>query len=70
MGMIAGGIAGLAATLTGHFLAKQVFKFDYSMTPLPTMIGLIAGTVFISLIGLLASNKVLSQPPIDTFRQS
>jgi putative ABC transport system permease protein len=70
MGMIAGGIAGLAATLTGHFLAKQVFKFDYTMTPLPAIIGLVAGTVFISLIGLLASNKVLSQPPIDTFRQS
>ena len=70
MGMIAGGIAGLAATLTGHFLAKEVFKFDYTMTPLPVIIGLVAGTVFISLIGLLASNKVLSQPPIDTFRQS
>ena len=70
MGMIAGGIAGLAATLTGHFLAKEVFKFDYTMTPLPVIIGLVAGTAFISLIGLLASNKVLSQPPIDTFRKS
>ena len=69
MGMIAGTIAGIAAMLTGHFLAREVFKFDYSMTPVPIIVGVIAGTLFISLIGLLASNKVLSQPPIDTFRQ-
>ena len=70
MGMIAGSIAGLAAMLTGHFLAKEVFKFDYAFTPVPVIIGLVAGTVFISLIGLFGTNKVLSQPPIDTFRQT
>lgn len=70
MGMIAGGIAGLAAMLTAHFLAQEVFKFEYAFTPVPVMIGLIAGTIFISVIGLLGTNKVLSQPPIDTFRQS
>ncbi|MBI1424689.1 MAG: FtsX-like permease family protein [Gammaproteobacteria bacterium] len=69
MGMIAGGIAGIAATLTSHFLAKEVFKFDYTMTPMPALIGMLVGVVFITLIGLLASNKVLSQPPITTFRQ-
>ncbi|MEJ2390155.1 MAG: FtsX-like permease family protein, partial [Gammaproteobacteria bacterium] len=70
MGMLAGGIAGIAAMLTGHVLAQHVFKFEYSMTLTPVIVGLIVGTVFISLIGLLASNKVLSKPPIDTFRQS
>lgn len=70
MGMIAGGVGGLAAVFTAHLLAQKVFKFDYVMTPLPVLIGLLAGTVFISFIGLLVSNKVLSQPPIDTFRQS
>lgn len=70
MGMLAGTIAGVAATLTGHVLARQVFKFDYSMTLLPTLAGLVIGTVFVSLIGLLASNKVLSKPPIETLRQA
>ncbi len=70
MGMIAGTIAGIAATLTGHVLARQVFKFDYTMTPIPIVVGMLVGTLFISVIGLLASNKVLSQPPITTFRQS
>jgi len=70
MGMIAGTIAGIAATLTGHVLARQVFKFDYTITPIPMVVGMLTGTLFISLIGLLASNKVLSQPPIATFRQS
>lgn len=70
MGMIAGAIAGIAATLTGRELARQVFKFDYTMTPTPIIVGMVVGAVFISLIGLLASNKVLSQPPIDTFRQN
>jgi len=69
MGLIAGVIAGVAATLTGQWLAQKVFKFEYSFTPMPIFIGLAIGLVFISLIGLLASNRVLSQSPIDTFRE-
>ena len=70
MGLIAGAIAGFAAVLTGHVLATEVFKFEYAMNFMPVLIGMLIGIVFVSLIGMLASNKVLSQPPITTFRQT
>lgn len=70
MGMIAGAIAGLAAVITAHFLASGVFNFDYTMSAVPVLVGLVAGGVLISVIGLLGTSKVLAQPPIDTFRRS
>lgn len=70
MGLISGSIAGIAAVLIGHVLAREVFKFEYAMSLLPVLIGMLAGTFFVSLIGMFASNRVLSQPPIDTFRQT
>ncbi len=70
LGGIAGGIAGFAASMTGTILAKQVFKFEYSFSITPVFIGIISGAVAITIIGLLSTNKVLSQPPIDTFRQT
>jgi len=70
MGAIAGGIAGIAASLTGFILAREVFKFDYTVSPAPALIGIVAGMLVISIIGLLSTNKVLSQPPIDTFRRT
>jgi putative ABC transport system permease protein len=68
LGAIAGGIAGIAATITGKVLAEQVFKFDYAFSFTPILTGTVSGAVIIAIIGLLGTNKVLSQPPIDTFR--
>ncbi len=70
LGGISGGIAGFAASMTGMILAKQVFKFEYGFSITPILIGIIGGAIAITIIGLLSTNKVLSQPPIDTFRQT
>jgi len=70
LGGIAGGIAGFAASMTGMILAQQVFKFEYSFSLAPIGIGIISGAIAITIIGLISTNKVLSQPPIDTFRQT
>ena len=70
LGAIAGAIAGIAATMTGFIIAREVFKFEYTISANPTLIGVVAGILFISFIGFLGTNKVLSQPPIDTFRQT
>ncbi|VAW93990.1 ABC transporter, fused permease protein [hydrothermal vent metagenome] len=68
LGGISGGIAGFAASMTGMILAEQVFKFKYVFSFGPVFIGIIGGAVAITIIGLLSTNKVLSKPPIDTFR--
>ena len=70
LGGIAGAIAGLMASITGMVLAQQVFKFDYAFSFSTVFIGAVSGAIAISIIGLLSTNKVLSQPPIDTFRQT
>jgi len=70
LGAIAGGIAGIAASVTGKVLAEQVFKFDYAFSFMPVLTGTLSGAIVIAIIGLLGTNKVLSQPPIDTFRQA
>ena len=70
LGAISGGIAGFAASMTGMILAKQVFKFEYAFSIGPIFIGIIGGAIAITIIGLLSTNKVLSQPPMDTFRKT
>jgi len=70
LGGIAGGIAGLAASVTGMVLAEQVFKFEYTFSLLPVLTGTVSGAILIAVIGLLGTNKILSQPPVDTFRNT
>ena len=70
LGLVAGGIAGIAASLTGWVLAEKVFKFDYTVSLSPILIGMLAGAVTISLIGWFGTQRVLKQPPIDTFRRA
>lgn len=70
LGAVAGSIAGIAATITGFILAREVFKFEYTISAVPILVGTIAGILLIGIIGLLNTNKVLSQPPIDTFRHT
>lgn len=70
LGLVAGAIAGIAATLTGDILAEKVFKFTFSLSIWPTVYGMLAGMLVISAIGLIGTYKVLMQPPIDTFRRA
>ena len=70
LGLVAGGIAGIAATITGYILALKVFKFPFTLTVTPTLTGMLAGMVVISLIGYIGTHKVLRQPPVDTFRRT
>lgn len=70
LGAIAGGIAGLAAAITGKVLAEQVFKFSYDFSLAPILYGSLSGALAIAFIGFLGTNRVLSQPPITTFRHA
>ena len=70
LGLVAGGIAGIAATITGYILALKVFKFPFTLTLTPTLTGMLAGMLVISLIGYIGTHKVLRQPPVDTFRRT
>jgi putative ABC transport system permease protein len=59
-----------AAGLVGWVLARQVFEFEWSFSPMLFVMGLAVG-VFSSLLGgWISLRSVLSRPPILTLREA
>ncbi|MFQ5551856.1 MAG: ABC transporter permease, partial [Gemmatimonadales bacterium] len=69
LGMLAGLLAGFAATLLGYILAEHVFHIPYQLNPWIWLLGWIGGTVGISIAGTLGTRRVLHQPPLKTLRE-
>jgi putative ABC transport system permease protein len=67
-----GGFAGLLATLgaeaTVYGLEREIFDLTYTPTPLLWFVGPVIGAVLISTVGMLATRKVLDQPPVAVLR--
>lgn len=69
LGLLAAALAVIAAAVSGWLLATQVFDLDYQTSPKVWLIGLIAGTLFVGATGVLATRRVVRQPPLLTLRQ-
>ncbi len=69
LGMLAGVLAGLTATVLGYVLAEYVFGFVYSLNPWLWLVGLVGGAVGIGIAGTLGTWSVLRQPPAKTLRE-
>ncbi|MCI0401820.1 MAG: ABC transporter permease [Gammaproteobacteria bacterium] len=69
LGLVAGLLAAIAATLAGHVIATQVFAINYQFNPWLWLIGPSIGAVGIGLAGFLGTRSVLHQPPILTLRK-
>lgn len=69
LGLLAAALAVVAAAVSGWLLATQVFELDYQTSPKVWLIGLIAGTLFVGATGVLATRRVVRQPPLLTLRQ-
>lgn len=69
---VLGGFAGLLATLgaeaTVYGLEREIFDLTYTPTPLLWLVGPVIGAVLISAVGMLATRKVLDQPPVAVLR--
>jgi len=70
MGALAGFLAGLAATSIAYVLSEQVFNFDYQFDPTIGIIGIVSGIVIVGIAGVLGTYSVLTQPPLQTLRES
>jgi len=68
IGLVAGTLSGLAATLTGWLLAGHVFNFQYEFNPLIWVFGLGGGVLVVLAAGLAGTWKVLQQPPLAVLR--
>jgi len=69
LGLVAGVLAALAATLLGYALAEYLFHFPYRHNPFIWPLGGAAGALGISIAGLLGTRAVLERPPLQSLRE-
>ncbi len=69
LGMLAGVLAAIGATLVGWVLATRVFELEYAIDPWVWVIGLFAGAVIVGGAGTFAARNVINHPPISTLRE-
>ena len=68
IGLVAGTLAGIAATLAGWLLANYVFNIPYEFNPLIWLFGLGGGVTVVLIAGLAGTWKVLQHPPLAALR--
>jgi putative ABC transport system permease protein len=69
LGMLAGTLAGFAATVLGYLLADHVFHFGYRFDPWIWLLGWAGGALGIGIAGTLGARRALRQPPVKTLRE-
>jgi len=69
LGLLAAALAVVGAAVSGWLLATEVFELEYRTSPGVWLIGLAAGTLFVGATGVLATRRVVRQPPLLTLRQ-
>jgi putative ABC transport system permease protein len=70
LGLLAGILAALAASLLGYVLAEHLFGFPYRANGWIWLLGGGAGLVGVGAAGLLGAQQVLRRPPLRTLRES
>ncbi len=69
LGAIAGFIAGLGAEVILYFVQLMVFNLDPQWHPMLWLLGIVSGTVVITVLGLWRSRDIISVPPLQSLRQ-
>lgn len=69
LGLLSSVLAVIVAFVAGWALATEIFNLDYKPGWLLWLIGLIAGTLWVSATGVLATRRVVRQPPLMTLRR-
>ncbi len=69
LGLIAGFLAALGATVAGHVIALRIFRLHYPVDLRPWIIGPAAGGVGVGLFGMWGTRFVFTRPPLETLRQ-
>ena len=70
IGSFAGFLAATGAGLTGWLLARQIFDFNWSVSPLLWIAGIGIGIVVALLGGWFSLRSVLTQAPLQTLREA
>lgn len=70
IGALAGLLATLGATLAGYLLATEVYGLEYRFNLAVTLLGPLAGALFVGAAGLLATRQVIGTPPVQVLRRA
>lgn len=70
LGLLAGLLAAIGASLTAYLLAQRVFQLDYAFNPWIWWLGMGGGALGVGLFGLWGTRFVLSRPPLAVLRQT
>ncbi len=68
IGAVAGLLAAVGATVVGWGLAEKVLGIPYQINPVVWIVGLIAGVLTVTSVGLAGTNRLLRTPPMEVFR--
>ena len=69
LGLLAGLLAALGASLVGWLLATQVFSLAFTLNPWLWVLGLEAGAVIVGGAGTFAARGVINHPPASILRE-
>jgi putative ABC transport system permease protein len=68
IGAIAGVLAATGAAAVAFVLAKQLLNLPFTLNPALWGVGVLAGSAAVAIAGLLATRRVLKQPPLLALR--
>ncbi|MCP3673952.1 MAG: ABC transporter permease [Gammaproteobacteria bacterium] len=68
LGLLAGLMAAAGTELVSYGLYEQLFKLPYAMHGWLWLVGPLCGIIIISVAGNLAARRVVSRPPMSSFR--
>jgi putative ABC transport system permease protein len=70
VGGLSGVLAATGAAAVGWALARYVFNFEWSFTPLVWLAGLLVGAACAFIGGTVGLRNVLKKPPLQTLREA
>ena len=70
VGLLAGALASLVASVLGWGLARHVFEFDWTATLATPLLGSLAGAALALAAGWWSLREVLRRPVAQTLRQA
>jgi len=68
IGLLAGVLAAVGATVLGGLLASRVFDLPVSFNPWLWVNGMAAGVGIVATTGMLATRRVVNHPPVEALR--
>jgi putative ABC transport system permease protein len=68
LGLVSGLIGSVAAMGLSYAVSKHVFEIDWELTPLVYLLGVLATSILVTLVGALSSLDVLNRKPLAILR--